>query len=40
MTGSSNDDGAPPVPPAYGVWRKVAARSDEAKHARAERIRS
>src|SRR5262245_16088720 len=32
MTESSNYDGAPPVPPAYGVWRKVAARKYEAKY--------
>jgi len=24
MTESSNYDGAPPVPPAYGIWRKGA----------------
>ena len=29
MTESSNYDGAPPVPPAYGVWRKTAPREYE-----------
>ena len=33
MTESSNYDGAPPVPPAYGVWRKVGERKYEAKYA-------
>ncbi len=32
MTESSNYDGAPPVPPAYGVWREVAPRRYEAKY--------
>ena len=32
MTESSNYDGVPPVPPAYGVWRKTAARTYEAKY--------
>ena len=32
MTESSNYDAAPPVPPAYGVWRKVSARKYEAKY--------
>ena len=32
MTESSNYDGAPPAPPAYGVWRKVAPRKYEAKY--------
>ena len=32
MTESSNYDGVPPVPPAYGVWRKTAARMYEAKY--------
>lgn len=32
MTESSNYDGAPPVPPAYGVWRKVGARKYEARY--------
>jgi hypothetical protein len=33
MTESSNYDGAPPVPPAYGVWRKSGPRQFEAKYA-------
>jgi hypothetical protein len=33
MTESSNYDGVPPVPPAYGVWRKAsAARTYELKY--------
>jgi len=32
MTESSNYDGSPPVPPAYGVWRKVQPRRYEAKY--------
>src|SRR5215831_20302329 len=32
MTESSNYDGAPPVPPAYGVWQLVADREYEAKY--------
>jgi hypothetical protein len=32
MTESSNYDAAPPVPPAYGVWRKVGVRKYEAKY--------
>lgn len=32
MTESSNYDGAPPVPPAYGVWRKSAAGGYETKY--------
>lgn len=32
MTESSNYDGSPPVPPAYGVWRKVGERTYEAKY--------
>jgi hypothetical protein len=32
MTESSNYDAAPPVPPAYGVWRKTGARKYEAKY--------
>jgi hypothetical protein len=32
MTESSNYDGAPPVPPAYGVWRKVKPWQYEAKY--------
>lgn len=33
MTESSNYDGAPPVPPAYGVWRRIGPRQFEAKYA-------
>jgi hypothetical protein len=32
MTESSNYDASPPVPPAYGVWRKVGPREFEAKY--------
>ena len=32
MTESSNYDGAPPVPPAYGVWRKTGPRQFEARY--------
>jgi len=32
MTESSNYDASPPVPPAYGIWRKVSAREFEAKY--------
>jgi hypothetical protein len=32
MTESSNYDGAPPVPPAYGVWREVGPNKFEAKY--------
>lgn len=32
MTESSNYDGAPPVPPAYGVWRSVGPGEFEAKY--------
>lgn len=32
MTESSNYDGAPPVPPAYGVWRQVGANKFEARY--------
>ena len=32
MTESSNYDAAPPVPPAFGVWRKVGVRKYEAKY--------
>jgi hypothetical protein len=32
MTESSNYDASPPVPPAYGIWRKVGAREFEAKY--------
>jgi hypothetical protein len=32
MTESSNYDGAPPVPPAYGIWRKTAADRFETRY--------
>ena len=32
MTESSNYDGVPPVPPAYGVWRRTGPRMFEAKY--------
>jgi hypothetical protein len=32
LTESSNYDGAPPVPPAYGVWRPVGPGQYEAKY--------
>ena len=32
MTESSNYDGAPPVPPAYGMWRKLGPGQFEAKY--------
>ena len=32
MTESSNYDGVPPVPPAYGVWRETGPASFEAKY--------
>jgi hypothetical protein len=32
MTESSNYDGAPPVPPAYGIWRQTGPREFEAKY--------
>ena len=32
MTESSNYDDSPPVPPAYGIWRKVSDRQFEAKY--------
>lgn len=32
MTESSNYDGAPPVPPAYGVWRRTGPRQYEARY--------
>ena len=32
LTESSNYDGAPPVPPAYGVWRAISATEFEAKY--------
>jgi hypothetical protein len=32
MTESSNYDASPPVPPAYGVWRRIQPRVYEAKY--------
>ena len=32
MSESSNYDGAPPVPPAYGVWKSTGPRKYEAKY--------
>lgn len=32
LTESSNYDAAPPVPPAYGVWRKVGPQQFEARY--------
>ena len=32
LTESSNYDGAPPVPPAYGVWRKTGPDEYEVKY--------
>jgi hypothetical protein len=32
LTESSNYDGAPPVPPAYGAWRAISATAFEAKY--------
>jgi hypothetical protein len=32
MTESSNYDAAPPVPPAYGVWKRIQPRQYEAKY--------
>jgi len=32
MTESSNYDGAPPVPPAYGIWKKTGGNKYEAKY--------
>ncbi len=32
LTESSNYDGAPPVPPAYGVWRQTGPHQFEAKY--------
>jgi len=32
MMESSNYDGAPPVPPAYGVWRKIEPNQFEARY--------
>jgi hypothetical protein len=32
MTESSNYDGAPPVPPAYGAWRETASNQFQTKY--------
>jgi hypothetical protein len=32
LTESSNYDGSPPVPPAYGVWRRIQPRQYEARY--------
>ena len=32
MTESSNYDASPPVPPAYGVWRRLGERQYEARY--------
>jgi hypothetical protein len=32
MTESSNYDGAPPVPPAYGIWRNTGPKQFEIKY--------
>ena len=32
MTESSNYDGAPPVPPAYGIWRNTGPKQFEVKY--------
>ena len=32
MTESSNYDGAPPVPPAYGTWKATGSRTFEARY--------
>jgi hypothetical protein len=32
LTESSNYDGAPPVPPAYGIWRKTGEKEFEARY--------
>jgi hypothetical protein len=32
LTESSNYDASPPVPPAYGIWRKVGDKQFEAKY--------
>src|SRR6266850_5140732 len=32
LTESSNYDASPPVPPAYGIWRKVGNKEFEAKY--------
>lgn len=33
MTESSNYDGLPPVPPAYGIWKKTGSNRYEARYA-------
>jgi len=33
MTESSNYDGAPPVPPAYGIWKKTGSHRFEIQYA-------
>ena len=38
MTESSNYDASPPVPPAYGIWRKVGTKEFEAIRKMAEQI--
>ena len=32
MTESSNYDGAPPMPPAYGIWKKIGDKQYEARY--------
>jgi hypothetical protein len=32
MTESSNYDGVPPTPPAYGIWKKIGERQYEARY--------
>ncbi|HTN49123.1 MAG TPA: hypothetical protein VMK32_06810 [Burkholderiaceae bacterium] len=32
LTESSNYDGAPPVPPAYGIWKQTGPRQFEARY--------
>lgn len=32
LTESSNYDGAPPVPPAYGIWRRIGPNRFEARY--------
>ena len=32
MTESSNYDGAPPVPPAYGIWKQAGPNEYEARY--------
>jgi hypothetical protein len=32
MTESSNYDGVPPTPPAYGIWKKIGDRQYEARY--------